>query len=122
MMENSLLVDTATYAVCKVWNKLITEDGVGGYVIQWVAGATFPASIVSDVSTEAKVAATQGVRDTYTVYTDSGMILFHDTVFERLKDGKLFRVTSDGDEKQSPNSSPLRMRIVKAEEWSFPND
>ena len=122
MIEGSLLTKTNTYAVCKIWNKAIVDDGYGGYKFQWTAGPTFEASIVPDVSTEARVAASAGVRDTYTVYTDTAMVLYGNVVFERVRDGKVFRVTSDGDEKRSPDGSPLSLRLVKAEEWSFPND
>ena len=39
----------------------------------------------------------------------------------RASDGKIFRVTSDGDDKRTPRSAALNMRNVSAEEW-IPND
>ena len=40
---------------------------------------------------------------------------YHD-VFRRVRDGKIFRVTSDGDDKFTPASTSLDMRQVTAEE------
>ena len=45
---------------------------------------------------------------------------YHD-VFRRNRDLKIFRVTSDGDDKHTPASATLNMRQVTAEEWSLPN-
>jgi hypothetical protein len=42
-------------------------------------------------------------------------------VFVRKRDGKIFRVTSDGDDKATPKSTVLDMRQVTAEEWSLDN-
>jgi hypothetical protein len=38
-------------------------------------------------------------------------------VFRRESDGKIFRVTSDGDDKKTPPSAGLDMRQVTAEEF-----
>jgi hypothetical protein len=43
---------------------------------------------------------------------------YHD-IFRRVEDGKIFRVTSDGDDKKTPESATLNMREVTAEEWSL---
>jgi hypothetical protein len=42
-------------------------------------------------------------------------------VFRRLDDGKVFRVTSDGDDKFTPASAGLNMRQVTAEEFEVRN-
>ena len=43
-------------------------------------------------------------------------------MFKRLSDGKIFRVTSDGDDKYTPSSANLNMRQVSCEEWELTND
>jgi hypothetical protein len=43
-------------------------------------------------------------------------------VFRRNRDGKIFRVTSDGDDKHTPISATLNMRVVTAEEFKLPNE
>ena len=45
---------------------------------------------------------------------------YHD-VFRRSSDNKIFRVTSDGDDRKTPTSAKLDMRQVTAEEWELPN-
>jgi hypothetical protein len=55
----------------------------------------------------------------YTITTAKNINLqFHD-VFRRDEDQKVFRVTSDGDDKHTPDSAGLNMRQVSAEEWTL---
>lgn len=99
--------------------KTRVPDGEGGFITKWSEGAVFKAAVTFDTSMESRIAEKQGVTSRYTVTTrKSAMLEFHD-VFRRLSDGKIFRVTSDGDDKYSPNSSSLNMRQVTAEEWSI---
>ena len=46
-------------------------------------------------------------------------VLYYHDVIKRLSDGKIFRITSDGDDKATPKSASLNMRSVSAEEWSL---
>ena len=69
---------------------------------------------------EARVAQSQGVKSMYTVTTKRNKVLEYHEVFRRERDGKLFRVTSDGDDKFTPDSATLDMRQVTAEEWEVP--
>lgn len=104
---------------CVILNKVTTADGYGGYYTTWADGAEFKAAIVFDTSIEARVAEVQGVTSRYTVTTARNMTLEYHDVFRRVKDGKIFRVTSDGDDKYTPKSASLDMRQVTAEEWSL---
>jgi hypothetical protein len=106
---------------CIMLEKRTTEDGYGGYITEWVEGVQFKAAIPVDNSIEARTAERQGVTSLYTVTTSKALTLEYHDVFKRLRDGKIFRVTSDGDDKFTPNSSSLDMRQVTAEEWSLPN-
>jgi hypothetical protein len=92
-------------------------DGEGGFLTSWREGAPFKAAITFDSSIEARVGSAQGVKSLYTVTTRRGVVLgFHD-VFRRISDGKIFRVTSDGEDKYTPGGASLDMRQVTAEEW-----
>lgn len=102
---------------CVVVNKSIVDDGYGGYTTQWTDGAKFNAAIVLNNSMEARVAEQQGVTALYTVTTSKSLNLQYHDVFRRSSDGKIFRVTSDGDDKKTPASASLDMRQVSAEEW-----
>lgn len=102
---------------CTILNKTIENDGYGGYITSWKKGATFKAAIVLDSSMQARIAEKQGVTALYTITTDKALNLqFHD-VIQRDSDGKVFRVTSDGDDKHTPASAGLNMRQVTAEEY-----
>ena len=105
---------------CIMLDKQTVADGYGGYVTRYVDGAEFSAAIVLDNSMQARVAEKQGVTGLYTVTTGKELNLQYHDVFRRDRDGKIFRVTSDGDDKRTPASAYLNMRQVSAEEWSLP--
>lgn len=104
---------------CVLLNKQTAPDGYGGYISTYTDGAQFKAAVSFDTSLEARVADKQGVTSLYTVTTSRVMVLEYHDVFRRLSDGKIFRVTSDGDDKATPKSTALDMRVVTAEEWSI---
>ena len=106
---------------CVLLDKTTRPDGYGGYEPTWTDGAPFDAAIVLDTSLQARIAEKEGVTGLYTVTTGRSLNLqFHD-VFKRLKDNKIFRVTSDGDDKKTPISTNLDMRQVSAEEFDLRN-
>lgn len=105
---------------CVILNKQTSDDGYGGYYDRWVNGARFDAAITFDTSIEARTAEKQGVTSLYTVTTSRGLNLQYHDVFRRLSDGKIFRVTSDGDDKFTPRNASLDMRQVTAEEYELP--
>lgn len=106
---------------CVLLNKTTAPDGYGGYITTWADGAEFKAAIVFDTSMQARVADKEGVTSLYTVTTKKALTLEYHDVFRRVSDGKVFRVTSDGDDKYTPASAGLNMRQVTAEEWSLAN-
>ena len=110
MMETCTMIDRTTRL-----------DGYGGIETVWTDGATFDAAVVLNSSMEARVAAVQGVTALYTVTTRKTINLQYHDVFRRESDKKIFRVTSDGDDKKTPGSASLNMRQVSAEEWELPN-
>lgn len=113
------LIDEFKSPVCFLEKKRV-PDGEGGFVTTWQEGAKFSAAIAFDTSIEARAAEKQGVTSVYTISTDKSVVLEYHDVLKRLFDGKIFRVTSDGDDKYTPASSALDMRQVTAEEWSLP--
>lgn len=104
---------------CILLDKKTTADGYGGYYTTWSDGADFQAAIVLDNSMEARTAQQAGVTALYTVTTEKAMNLQYHDVFRRASDDKIFRVTSDGDDKKTPKSAGLNMRQVSAEEWKL---
>lgn len=105
---------------CTILNKVKEEDGYGGYKDTYTEGVEFKAAIVVTNTIEAKIAMKSGVTDIYTITTEKNMNLQYHDVFKRNSDGKIFRTTSDGDDKKTPASATLNMRQVSAEEWTLP--
>lgn len=103
-------------------NKTKEEDGYGGYRNAWAEGVTFQAAAVFDNSIEARTAQKQGVTSLYTITTSKAMTLEYHDVIRRSRDQKIFRITSDGDDKFTPISASLDMRQVTAEDWSIADE
>ena len=104
---------------CVLYNKTSVPDGYGGRIDTYQEGMTFNAALVLDNSMQARIAEKQGVTGLYTVTTEKAMNLQYHDIFKRVRDGKKFRVTSDGDDKLTPNTASLNMRQVSAEEYEF---
>lgn len=96
------------------------SDGEGGFFVSWIDGIRIKAAITLDTSIQARTAEKQGVTSIYTVVTKKNANLQYHDVLRRERDGKIFRITSDGDDKATPTSATLNMRVVTAEEWSLP--
>lgn len=105
---------------CVLMDKTTVSDGSGGYIPTWSDGATFKAAITYDSSMQARIAEKQGVTNLYTVTTPKAMNLQYHDVFRRVDDGKIFRVTSDGDDNATPSRSTFQVRQVTAEEYVLP--
>lgn len=113
------LLDNAMTA-CVMLDRITTPDGSGGYIPSWKEGARFAAAITYDSSMQARVGEVQGVKSLYTVTTKKIMNLQAREIFKRIEDGKIFRVTSDGDDNYTPSSARINMRQVTAEEYTLP--
>ena len=107
---------------CTFLEKRKVDDGYGGYTTTWTEGVSFDAAIVFDTSIQARQAEAAGVSSLYTVTTKKNLTLEYHDVFRRNSDRKIFRVTSDGDDKYTPNSASLNMRQVTAEEYQIPTN
>lgn len=105
---------------CTAVDMVTLPDGYGGTKPGWNDGATFFASITPNTSDVALVAEQQGVKTIYSVYTAKNVNLQPLSLFRRNRDGKVFRVRSDGDDLKTPESAGLNLRLVTAEEWVIP--
>lgn len=100
-------------------NKAIVDDGYGGQETVWTDGATIKGAMVFDNSTQMKVAQAMGVTSAYTLTVKKNIELDYHTVLRRENDGKIFRLTSNSDDKKTPESAALNMRQYSAEEWKL---
>jgi hypothetical protein len=94
-------------------------DGEGGFLpAVWVDGVKFKAAITFDSSMQARTAEKDGVTSLYTVTVPKNAKLEYHDVIRRMEDGKVFRITSDGDDKMTPESASFQVIQVTAEEWN----
>lgn len=106
---------------CVMVEKKRVPDGEGGFTTDWVDGTAFCVAITFDSSVEARRAEKEGVTSRYTVTADRELNLKYHDVFRRLSDGRIFRVTSDGDDMRTPACASFSFAQVTAEEWTLPD-
>ena len=111
----SLLNQAMTDVV--LMDKRREPDGEGGFITDWIESVVFQAAITFDTSMESRIGEKQGVSSRYTVTTSKAAKLDYNDIIKRLSDGKVFRITSDGDDKQTPKSASFQFLQVTAEEW-----
>ena len=107
------------YEEFNMMDKTTTPDGVGGFYSTWSEGALFKATAVFDSSMQARIGGVQGVTALYTITTAKSINLQYHDVVKRKSDGKVFRITSDGDDNKTPATAGLNMRQVTAEEFEL---
>lgn len=110
---------SAAYEPFVMMDKTSVKDEYGSIIRTWTEGAEFQATAVLDSSMQARIGAVQGVTGLYTITTPRSIHLEYHDVFKRKRDGKIFRATSDGDDKATPPSATLDMRQVSAEEYKL---
>lgn len=106
---------------CTLLIKVRESDGEGGWRTVWKDGEGFRAAIVHDSTLSARVAEAEGMTSTYTVTTEKGMPLDFQDVFRRESDGQIFRVTSDGTDKLTPDRATFDVSQVTAQRWTLPS-
>jgi hypothetical protein len=132
MMFDSPMLDDCRYE-CVLLEKVRVSDGMGGSKNTWTDGMTFECVFSQDASTQALIAEQEGYKRTYGGYVQKTMELKYHDVFRRAykqdedgnrvaADGKIFRVTDDGDDKKSPHTSPLDARYLILERWELPSN
>lgn len=97
-------------------NKAVVDDGYGGRVTTWTEGATVGGAMVYNNSNTMRIAQAIGSKSTYTFTCRKDLEMDYHDVLKRVKDGKLFRITTNSDENQTPKSAGLNMRQYDAEE------
>ena len=102
-----------------VINKTVVDDGYGGTTVVWTDGVTIKGAMVFDNSTQMKVAQAMGVTSAYTLTVKKNVELDYHTVLRRESDKKIFRLTSNSDDKKTPEEAALNMRQYSAEEWKL---
>lgn len=120
-MIPDLIRDFEQYGEYVVLNRNMVDDGYGGYRVSYKEGIHFFATVILDNSIEMRQAQALGEVGIYNVTFEKKMRLPWHTVFRRISDGQIFRVTSK-DDATPPSSSMIKTRITTAEEWELPID
>ena len=108
------------YGTYSIVNLIYHDDGYGGQNYEWAATYQFDAVMSLDESIATQLAEKQGVKGVYTLTFAKPTRLPWHTVICRSNDlTKCYRVTSK-DEKSTPSSSALNMRLVRCEEYELP--
>ena len=111
---SNLLFDQFEPCVFMVKSKV--PDGYGGTITSWSEGTEFQAYCRLDAPVRQIVGEKMVEVSTYTIITDGGTVLDFRDVIKRVRDGKLFRATSDGDDYELPSASTIKLNKVTAEE------
>ena len=107
---------------CVMLNFTAQPDGAGGFRKAWREGMTFYPAIVEKTQTEPENGEKKQAKAFYEIYVPRyTQIKYHD-VFRRLSDGRVFRVTSNPDDKRTPLCATFSFAVVTAEEWRLPDD
>lgn len=102
-----------------ILNKSVVDDGYGGVITVWTDGAKIKGAMVFDNSAQMKIAMAAGYMSAYTLTVKKDIELDFHTVIRRDSDGVVFRLTSNSDDKKTPESAGLNMRQYSAEEWKL---
>lgn len=96
-----------------------SEDEYGSYITEYTDGVTFEASLAFTNEVSISTSEALGIRTNFQLMVPKDIVLsFHDLV-RRNSDGKIFRVTSEGSNVYTPESSDLNLRYVDLEDWSL---
>ena len=113
----SLLSDSFTDFI--IINKAYVDDGYGGTDTTWTEGATIQGAMVHNTDLQSKVAEVMVSKNLYTFTVRRETTLDYHTVLKRVSDSKIFRLTSNSDDKKTPPGAMLDMRQYSAEEFEL---
>lgn len=96
------------------------SDGRGGQNTEWTEVAEFEGLFDYKSSTQVLIAEKQGFTSVYTIYVPKTLAVQHHDVIRRVSDGLTLRVTHDGTDDMTPDTSAINWKQIKAEKWVMP--
>lgn len=98
-----------------VQNWLSEPDGLGGFKWALKDGVEFDAGISTDNSREARIAYKNGTKTMYTIAFQEILPLEQDDIVRRVKDNRLYRITSNAGDMETPDIAEVKFAQVNAE-------
>lgn len=99
------------------------SDGALGFYEEWVeSDIHFNGAFIHNTTIQAQIAEAERSASTYELYLPKGVVTRFPQVIKRLRDGQLFRITSDSADQETPPSAGLQMARVNAEKWRVADD
>lgn len=101
-------------------NKMVTPDGMGGWITIFTEGAEFPVLVELSGSVTQLVAEQRGFSGSYNITVHKDLPIDFHNVFKLKQSGRILRVTQDPDEQIAPESSTLDYKVGTAEKFTLP--
>lgn len=98
-----------------VMTKIKVPDDFDGLRDEYVEGASFRAGISTNSSTEAQIAQQNGMKAIYTIVHPITMTLEQNDRVKRVKDGRVYRITSNSADMTTPAVAQVQYSQVTAE-------
>lgn len=100
-------------------DRVTVNDDMLGFKTTWVEGAQFDAYVRKESAPEITVAEQQGVREVFTLIVPKGTPLEYHDVIMRVRDGSVFRLTSNVKDHEAPSASSIPIGRANCERWEL---
>ena len=98
-----------------IQSKVYVDTGFGTFEPQYTDGANFRAGISTNSTNEAQIAERSGMKTIYTIVHLPAITLHKDDRVRRIRDGRMYRITSDSADMTTPPGAGVQYGQVTAE-------
>lgn len=98
-----------------ILDRISTPDPMGGVIYTYQEGAHFFGGLVTNNTTEMRIAQQTGARSLYTIVVDKKIVLDRDQHIRRMEDGASFRLMTDTRDMTTPEKSRLKFSQATVE-------
>ena len=109
-----------------IYYRITRDDDYGGYISEWIKGASFDGILTEDVSITSAIAGIDSNKNMFGLKVEKDVPLQFHSVIRKDSDKRFFRITS-GEVLKSPRMSRLNMKILSCEayeptDWTEPEE
>lgn len=91
------------------------SNGMGGLMKKYTDKDKIQAGCSTESSTQAEIAYRAGTKTIYRITVPKGIVLRPGDVLRRVRDNRLYRVTSDSSDRTTPDVAQVQFSCVTAE-------